>query len=327
MIDHRLLSGQNLVTEMTKPLRWAIIWNTNWIIKLALEDGVSTSLASEILCVGDNTVDIFVDHKRMYPGGNAVNVAAGVRRLGAQSHYIGCISEDRYGELVYQSLLSEGVDLSLCRRADGPSPKALIGHRGNDRYFIGSMPGVRANYTLGDADFALMAKVDIVHTSVHSNLDENLADMAKASRILSYDFSNNWLDRHLEHAAPLLDIAFISAPARDEAACGDLMKRWSEAGAKIVVMTRGDAGSVAMQNGNVYRQSIVPVEVIDTLGAGDGFIAGFLVSYARYADIGASLAAGASSAAAACQLIGGYGHGTAHPWAIPDIPSPNYVQR
>lgn len=285
------------------------------------------SLTSEILCVGDNTVDIFVDRKTMYPGGNAVNVAAGIRRLGGKAHYIGCVSEDRYGELVYQSLKSEGVDLSLCRRASGPSPKALIGHRGNDRYFIGSMPGVRADYVLGEADYALMAKVDIVHTSIHSNLDAKLGDMAKVSRMLSYDFSNHWLDRHLDEAARLLDIAFISAPGRDEAACVELMARWAAAGTKIVVMTRGEAGSVAMANGNVHRQGIVPATVIDTLGAGDGFIAGFLVSYASHADVGAALAEGASSAAAACQLMGGYGHGTEHPWPIPDIPSPGYLAR
>jgi len=288
---------------------------------------VSISLASEILCVGDNTVDIFVDRKTMYPGGNAVNVAAGVQRLGGKAHYIGCVSEDRYGELVFNSLKSEGVDLSLCRRSPGPSPKALVGHRGNDRYFIGSMPGVRADYVLGAPDFDLMSKVGVVHTSIYSSLDDKLADMADASKVLSYDFSNKWSDQHLEQAARFIDIAFISAPARDEAACVELMKRWLSAGAKLVVMTRGDAGSLAMKDDTIYRQGIVAAEVVDTLGAGDGFIAGFLVSYAVSADIGAALAAGAQSASQACQLMGGYGHGTEHPWAIPDLPSAGYRER
>ncbi|WP_313291619.1 PfkB family carbohydrate kinase [Rhizobium rhizoryzae] len=288
---------------------------------------MGTSLTSRILCVGDNTVDIFVDRKTMYPGGNAVNVAVGVRRLGAQSHYIGCISEDRYGELVYQSLKDEGVDLSLCRRASGPSPKALIGHRGSDRYFIGSMPGVRADYELGDADYALMTKVDIVHTSFYSGLDGKLAQMAKASKILAYDFSNKWLDRHLEQSARFVDIAFISAPARDEAACVELMGRWTDAGAKIVVMTRGEDGSLAMKDGKAYRQGIIAADVVDTLGAGDGFIAGFLTSYAGDADIQAALAMGAQSAARACQQMGGYGHGAEHPWEIPDLPSAGHQER
>jgi fructoselysine 6-kinase len=288
---------------------------------------VSTSLGSQILCVGDNTVDIFVDRKTMYPGGNAVNVAVGVRRLGAQSHYIGCVSEDRYGELVYRSLKDEGVDLALCRRSSGPSPKALIGHRRNDRYFIGSMPGVRADYELGDADYALMAGVDIVHTSFYSGLDDKLANMAEASKILAYDFSNKWLDRHLEQSAQFIDIAFISAPERDEAACVELMARWIDAGAKLVVMTRGEEGSLAMKNGKVYRQDIVAVEVVDTLGAGDGFIAGFLTSCAGNPDVQAALAMGAQSAARACRELGGYGHGAEHPWDIPDLPPAGHKER
>lgn len=131
----------------------------------------------------------------------------------------------------------------------------------------------------------------------------------------------------LKQAAPLVDIAFISAPGRDEKACVNVMRRWVGAGTKIVVVTRGEAGSVAMENDKVLRQGIDPVEVLDTFGAGDWFIAGFLVSYARHADVGAALAEGAASAAAACQLMGGYGHGAEHPWPIPDIPSPRHVER
>lgn len=288
---------------------------------------MSTFLKSEILCIGDNTVDIFVDQAIMYPGGNAVNVAAGIARLGGKSHYTGCISDDRYGELVYTSLKKEGVDLTLCRRSSGPSPKTLVGHRGNDRYFIGSMAGVRADYELNDADYSLMSQVDIVHTSVYSGLDDKLPEMAASAKMLAYDFSNKWSDRHLEQCASYIDIAFISAPARDEGACVELMKTWADAGAKIIVMTRGEDGSMAMQNDKIYVQNIVPVDVVDTLGAGDGFISGFLNAYATQHHIAAALSGGAHSAAQACQLMGGYGYGTAHPWAIPDLPPAGLKER
>lgn len=287
---------------------------------------MSTSPKSEILCVGDNTVDIFVDRATMYPGGNAVNVAAGVARLGGRAHYIGCVSQDRYGELVYNSLKSEGVDLALCRRSPGPSPKALVGHRGNDRYFIGSMPGVRADYELLGSDYALMSQVDIVHTSVYSELDGKIARMAEASKVLSYDFSNKWLDHHLEYA-PFVNIAFLSAPGRDQSACVELMQRWAVAGASLIVMTRGEDGAMALQDGKIYLQGIISADVVDTLGAGDGFIAGFLASYGISRDVATSLAAGAQSAAQACQLMGGYGYGADHPWEIPNLPSAGLKER
>ncbi|MQB08031.1 sugar kinase [Agrobacterium tumefaciens] len=282
---------------------------------------------SNIVCVGDNTVDIYVDRKTMYPGGNAVNVAAISRRLGAMSAYIGCISLDRYGTLVYDALLAEGVDLALCRRSAGPSPMALVGHRENDRYFIGSMPGIRADYVLSDADFAVMAKADVVHTSVSSDLDGSLPKIARHAKCLSYDFSNRWLDRHLVECAPLLDVAFISAPARDENTCIDLMWQWAESGTDLVVMTRGDAGSLALVNGLIHRQGIVPTEVIDTLGAGDGFISGFLTSHAKGLSVPQALQAGASSAASSCRLMGAFGHGREHPWPTPDLPAPRIAER
>jgi fructoselysine 6-kinase len=283
--------------------------------------------APQILCVGDNTVDIYVDRRTMYPGGNAVNVAVLARRDGAKSGYIGCVSTDRYGQLVYESLTAERVDLASCRRSDGPSPKALVGHRGNDRYFIGSMPGVRADFTLSDADDTAMAEADIVHTSISSDLDAELPRIRQAAKVLSYDFSNRWLNSHLEHCACLVDIAFVSAPGRDAEACIVLMREWAAKGTRIVVMTRGEEGSLALEAGVLHRQPVMPANVVDTLGAGDAFIAGFLVAHAGGASVPDALLAAARSAAETCNVMGAFGYGREHPWEIPNLPPPKRPER
>ena len=79
-------------------------------------------MAARILGIGDNTVDIYVDQGMEYPGGNAVNVAVLARRLGAETSYLGCLGRDALGDLVHECLVAEGVDVSRCRRIDGPNP-------------------------------------------------------------------------------------------------------------------------------------------------------------------------------------------------------------
>ena len=50
-----------------------------------------------VLGIGDNTVDIYVDQDVQFPGGNAVNVAVMMKRLGAEASYLGCIGTDFLG--------------------------------------------------------------------------------------------------------------------------------------------------------------------------------------------------------------------------------------
>jgi len=261
-----------------------------------------------ILAIGDNTVDVYVDKGVMFPGGNAVNVAVMAARLGADAAYIGCLARDSLGDLVRAALLSEGLDLSHCRRADGENACAVVGHKNGDRVFLGSRPGVRGRIALGPADHTYATHFDIVHTSVNSDLDAALPALANHAKLLSYDFSDRIDDDRLA-LPPFIDVAFLSFGARPEEDCLARMATWSAANVPVVVGTRGAFGALALSGGNVVRQPVVPTRVVDTLGAGDGFIAGFLVEHAKGGDLAAALAAGARNAAVACADWGGFGYG------------------
>ena len=62
-------------------------------------------------------------------------------------------------------------------------------------------------------------------------------------------------------------------------------------------------------NGRFYAEGIRPTTIVDTLGAGDAFIAAFLVAFLKNSDPKAALAAGAENAARACAYQGAFGHG------------------
>jgi fructoselysine 6-kinase len=261
-----------------------------------------------LLGIGDNTVDVYVDHDMQYPGGNAVNVAVQAARLGASASYLGCLGDDTRSALVERSLVAEGVDISHVRWPGGPNAFSRVGHRGNDRVFLGSDPGVRGRYRLTEADDAFIASHDIAHTSVHSDIDAELPRIRARIDLLSYDYSVH-LDRLGKRATlALVDFAFLSS-AGDDAECLDLLRSCAAEGPSLVVVTRGTRGACALAGGIVFEVAAHPAEIIDTLGAGDAFIAAFLMARMRGAEVPECLSAAAARAALACASRGAYGYG------------------
>ena len=55
----------------------------------------------KIACVGDNCVDYYDNTGEAFPGGNPVNVAVYVRRMGGQSAYLGAVGSDEYGVNIF----------------------------------------------------------------------------------------------------------------------------------------------------------------------------------------------------------------------------------
>jgi fructoselysine 6-kinase len=170
---------------------------------------------------------------------------------------------------------------------------------------------VRARYDLGDEDFAFVARHDLTHTSIYSELEAELPRIAESAPCLSFDYAERWTDDRIAQTAPDVDIAFLSCPRQPDEACEDLLARCAASGIAVAVVTRGPAGAIACVNGRIFRQAIVPTTVVDTLGAGDGFIAGFLLAHLRGAQTADALAAGADYAAEVCTWQGAFGHGTA----------------
>lgn len=265
-----------------------------------------------ILGLGDNTIDTYVDRGLQFPGGNAVNVAVMARRLGADASYLGCLGDDEGGRLLQDALQSEGVDVSRVRRRDGANARARLAHDDGDRRFVGADPGVRADYRFEPEDFAYIAGFDLTHVSVFADLGDDWGRVRKAARRMSFDFSTRIADETLERFAPELDYAFLSASDRSDPEAEALMQRLLDLGAGCVVVTRGAAGALAGQGDERAIQPALPTRVIDTLGAGDGLISGFLTARLQGGSLQEALRAGATFAAKVCTWEGGFGHG--RPW-------------
>jgi fructoselysine 6-kinase len=262
-----------------------------------------------VIGVGDNTVDKYLHLRKMFPGGNAVNVAVLARRYAHPASYLGWLGDDAHGHLLLSALREEGVDTSRCRLVDGPNAYCEVSLIDGDRVFGQASPGVSAQIALTDDDLDFISKHQLVHTSIYSHIRRDLHKLSNASPCLSFDFSEDWNRDLLTEMAPWIDIAILSYPDHSLVETEDLMHWVLRQGPGFVLVTRGQEGATACDGQRMYRQGIKGTKIVDTLGAGDAFAARFLVEYLDGLPVEVALEKAAESAAETCSYYGAFGHG------------------
>ena len=90
------------------------------------------------------------------------------------------------------------------------------------------------------------------------------------------------------------DVVFMSDDAAPDPR--PLMLRMRDEGKRLVVCTRGADGAIALDGEGWHEVAAPPAEVVDTNGAGDAFLAGFLVAWSRGHPVGRALETGATHA-------------------------------
>lgn len=262
-----------------------------------------------VVGVGDNTVDMYVHLGLMFPGGNALNVAALARRFGHQASYLGWLGNDVYGQLILDVLATESIDTTRCRIVDDENGYCEIDLVDGDRRFGASTPGSSTQLALNDDDIAYIARHDLIHTSIHSHIERDLPKLRQLGVPVSFDFSQDWSEDYLSEQLPYVDYAILSYPAQSIEDTERLMRWVHQQGPKLVLVTQGSAGARALVDDTIYHVGVVETDVIDTLGAGDSFIARFLVETLSGAATQDALQRAAQSAAETCTYNGAFGHG------------------
>ncbi|GAJ95497.1 PfkB family carbohydrate kinase [Rhizobium rhizogenes] len=265
-----------------------------------------------LVSIGDNVVDHYIDQRVYYPGGNALNVAVLARRFGlGDVAYIGLIGDDEEGAHVHSSLLAEGLSDAHLRRAKGETGKAKVNIIDGDRVFIESnQGGVRKRLMLrmDVDDIDLISRLGHVHSSCFSYIEPELPRIRAASRELSFDFSTERDRDYLAAICPVLTLAFFSGSDLSNDEADSFIGEMHALGVASVCVTQGERGAVFSEGGRVTRQGIVQAKLVDTMGAGDAFIAGFLAARINGASLEPALAHAAGSAAKACEWPGAFGH-------------------
>jgi len=242
------------------------------------------------------------------PGGSAANAALSAARLGARAAVVGRVGADAAGRLVADALAAAGVEPLLA--VDEEARTGCVVVVGGTS--IVADPG--ANTRLAPHDLPATLEARAVLVSGYSLLQPGPEAAARAALErartdwLAVDAASARLvaafgvDRFLEAATPAGVLLANAEEARtltgldaDQAALA-LARRF-----RVVCVKLGRAGAIAATGGDVVRAKVQPLDRADTLGAGDAFAGGFLISLVRGADLAVALRAGCDTATAALQ--------------------------
>lgn len=234
------------------------------------------------------------------PGGSPANVAAGLGRLGVPVGLLARLSTDHFGQLIRAHLEQSHVDLSVADRTADRSTVAMVslGPDGDAGYtfFIegGADDGWRAE-TLADLPGGAVAlhvsgSLALAVPSMGDAL-EALLVRERGRRVITFDPNPRptlstdppALRDRLERWVRYADIVKVSAddlawthPGQDLA---EVAAAWLRGGGPaLVVVTRGGQGVYAVAAAGVSNLPALPVRLVDTVGAGDAFMAGLLAS-------------------------------------------------
>jgi fructoselysine 6-kinase len=265
-------------------------------------------LMVDVAAIGDNITDCFVDRGVMFPGGNAVNVAARVARSGCRGAYIGAVGDDQRGQLIRDSLALEGVNIEQLHVLPGSTAYVEVRHVNGERFFETLDRGVSMLSPSSD-DLEFATRSSIVHSTYCSGIESFLPSLAKVTR-LSFDFDAHLADDYARDIISQVWAAEFSAAGLNEAECESLLRWAVSSGATHAFATRAGLGAMYFDGVALSRVPALPIEPVDTLGAGDAFIGRVLCGLVRNEDAGPMLSAGVAAASIACQEQGGFGHGT-----------------
>ena len=266
-----------------------------------------------IICIGESLID-FVPRETPEPGGPATggprlpgyspvaggcpyNCSIAAARLGAEVFFAGTVSRDFFGDHIVERLQGNRVGLDYVSRVDGPTTLAFVKKEpdGSARY---------AFYTAGAADRALdrehlrtplsegailqMGSISIIPDPEGTTILE-LAEAERGRRVIAFDPNVRETladdpDDYRRRIARALGASTILKTSDEDLAwifpedyVDAAVSRVLGLGVRLVVVTRGAAGSEAITESVRVRVPAEQVEVSDTIGAGDSFLAALLV--------------------------------------------------
>jgi Sugar kinases, ribokinase family len=245
-------------------------------------------------CIGDNCIDYYRNLNRTYLTGNAVDTAVNMQKLGIPTSIISTTGSDEYGMWMIESLGREGLDVSHLKTAKGPTAITYMDLIGLDRVHGEYDEGVLADIVFDDEDVRFACGHDIVHTALWGNADGVLPAIHASGTLVSFDYADR-LDHPLVMSTlGSVDYGFYSYHGGRNDFIVDFLKDKVARGLKVATATFGEEGSLSWDGERLYEGPVYPAEhLTNTVGAGDSFIAGFLVGVLTGDDVSGCLDRGA----------------------------------
>jgi len=274
------------------------------------------------------------------PGGAPANVAVGLARLGIASAFVGSVGDDPFGHFLRDTVGREGVDVSGVKMSKNRTTIAFVATKsdGSKEIVFYRNPGADSDFHT--RDLPDLRDVSIFHCgSVSLSQEPCRHTQFEAARRVRSDgglvsFDPNWRpslwdDFHeaRDQIWRMMELADVVKVADEEwefitgtPDFADGAQKIRDVGPRLVLQTRGKDGAAFDYEGGRGEVAGLEVAAIDTLGAGDAFVAGFLTELARAGSLEGILNDGElTSALRFANVCGAFA--TQKAGAIPSLPS------
>jgi fructokinase len=256
-----------------------------------------------IVVAGEALIDLLVHPDgglTAVPGGGPFNAARTIGRLGGEVAFLGVLSSDRFGRLLRDVLEADGVDLSMTATSEAPTTLAVaeLDGRGTAVYRFHtaetSAPELRsealaaalamrpAAFHLGTLGLVLEPMASVLRAGLARAddetlvmLDPNCRPLAIRDRAAYVERIDAVVARSDVVKASVEDLAYLHPGVHATDAARALLDR----GPMGVVLTDGGRPVRVATRDDTVEVPVPPVEVVDTVGAGDAFGGAFLARW------------------------------------------------
>jgi sugar/nucleoside kinase (ribokinase family) len=268
----------------------------------------------KVVCLGVHLLDVLVKHPaapnlepgwqliddlRITAAGTAAGPAVDLAKLGAQPLSMGVIGDDYEGGLMVDLMAAFGCDMSRMVRDPGASTHVSLLFIGADgeRDPIMIRPTSARPLALDDIDMDAVAAADVLHVGGADQLgdfvDGPLVEVIRHARanevVVTVDVLAMCDEAFRDRLAPALSQAQFFFPnevqlaemtGTEDPAEGVALLR-ERVGIETVIGTLGGEGSLILGPGGEARVPAFDIDLVDTTGCGDAYVAGFIVAIAN----------------------------------------------
>ena len=251
-------------------------------------------------------------------GGSVANTIVGISQLGNKVGFIGKVSDDKFGIKYEEGLKQEDVEYFYTKKKEElPTGTCLILVTPDSERTMCTFLGTAGKINENDVNSDAVKQSGIILLEGYlwdegepkKAFDKAINNAKKVAMSLSDQFC---VDRHKPHFLELvknkLDITFANEQeitSLIDAKNFDDVVNFARQLKKLIVITRGENGAVAIDSENVVEGGIKQnLNIVDLTGAGDLFAAGFLHGYVNKMSINESLQKGTEMSSKVIQQIG-----------------------
>ncbi len=261
--------------------------------------------------------EVLVQDFEMTIGSSSAIFACGASRLGLKTTIIGVVGDDPLGRFMIDALHQRQVDVSpVLINRERKTGVSVILSRGSDRAiltYLGCIDALEANQ-VPDSLLAQTRHLHVCSIFLQSRLRSGLTTLFDRARSLGVTISldTNWdPSGKWEGILELIAQVDVFLPNEQEALAITASANLPQAldvlaqQCPLVVIKQGDKGAIARQGGETVAVKALTVPVVDTVGAGDSFNAGFLYGYLAGFPLKKSLELGIACGSLSTRAAGG----------------------